>query len=47
MVLGLLLVLVSLSLLVSLIEQFELDKLHDEVEVLLGLAVSDLVQHDL
>lgn len=47
LVLGFLFVLVSEALLVCLLERLLLDGSHDEVEVALSLAVSDLIEHDL
>ena len=47
MVLGLFFVLVALALLLSLTDSFMLDCCHDEVEIALGLAISDFVEHDL
>ena len=47
MVLGLFFVLVTLALLLGLADSFMLNRSHDEVEITFGLAVSDLVKHDL
>ena len=47
MVLGLFFVLVPLALLLSLTDSFMLDCCHDKVEIALGLAVSNFVEHDL